>query len=275
MLNYTDYKKIVGIDVATATDEKILDAMVKKIATAEKSTIDTALLAEFLIKTRNYSVGDAGKHLGFTPSYVSALANKGQILRLTATEATLATVWAQVSKLTGKALSEHSALVAAADEDKRPALVTRQAQVSTIMTRLAEDTSPELVDKFVEKMDANQFITPAQVSANMQETANALGVTLPKNERAGAAINTVENSPNKVPTTKDALATLTNWETDRLDGSDPAHEFALSTEEIDQLEQIARTAIRSLGRAGLMASVLTVSEFTDLAVDKMANTINA
>jgi uncharacterized phosphosugar-binding protein len=182
-------------------------------------------LAEFLIKTRNYSVGDAGKHLGFTPSYVSALANKGQILRLTATESNLATVWAQITKLTGKALSEHSARVAAADEDKRPALVTRQAQVGAISTRLADNLTPELVDKFVEKMEANGFITPAQVSANMQETANALGVTLPKNERAGTAINTVENSANKVPTTKDALATLTKWEDDRVNGSDDQTPF--------------------------------------------------
>ena len=275
MLNYTDYKKIVGLDVATATDEKILDAMVKKIAVTERSTIDTALLAEFLIKTRNYSQTDAGKYLGFTGTYVASLANKGQILRLTATEATLSTVWAQITKLTGKALSEHSAQVAAADESKRPELVTRQAQVTAISTRLAENLTPELVDKFIEKMQANGFITPSQVSANMQETANALGVTLPKAERNGATVSTLDNSPTKVPTTRDALATLTNWETDRLAGSDPAHEFALSDEEIDQLEQIARTAIRSLMRAGLMASVLSVSEFTDLAVDKMANTVNA
>jgi len=275
MLNYTDYKKIVQIDVLTATDEKILDAMVKKIAVTEKSTIDTALLAEFLIKTRNYSQSEAGKHIGFAPTYVAMLANKGQILRLTATEATLSTVWAQITKLTGKALSEHSAQVAAADEDKRAELVTRQAQVTAISTRLAENLTPELVDKFVEKMTANGFITPSQVTANMQETANALGVTLPKAERKNAAINTLDNSPTKVPTTRDALATLTNWETDRLAGSDPAHEFALSPEEVDQLEQIARTAIRSLGRAGVMASVISVSEFTDLAVDKMANTVNA
>jgi len=275
MLNYTDYKKIVGLDVATATDEKILDAMVKKIAVTERSTIDTALLAEFLIKTRNYSQTDAGRYLGFTGTYVGSLANKGQILRLTATEATLSTVWSQITKLTGKALSEHSAQVAAADEDKRAELVTRTAQVAAISTRLGENHTPELVDKFVEKMQANGFITPSQVTANMQETANALGVTLPKAERNGATVSTLDNSPTKVPTTRDALATLTNWETDRLAGSDPAHEFALSDEEVDQLEQIARTAIRSLGRAGLMASVLSVSEFTDLAVDKMANTVNA
>jgi hypothetical protein len=36
MLDYTNYKKIVGLDVGTATDEQILATIVKKIATAEK-----------------------------------------------------------------------------------------------------------------------------------------------------------------------------------------------------------------------------------------------
>lgn len=252
---------LTGVDVSTKTPAQILALMVKKSELATSATIQLCVLGYVLIIENSYKVKEACDRLDLGESTVRAYSEKGRILAMAADATNADKMYAQLGALDMDTIRKMSAdLLNSKDRAGHVQKVSVRTQVAK---RLGKNATPEAIDALTDALIELGAVTPNQIRKQIADVATAMQVTLPPVTRE---TNSTEEAAAKVPTAAGALATLEKFEQDREQGSEGLG-FAITEEEATALIEAAKTAIRTLRRAGRHGAIAEIGMFLDESVE--------
>jgi predicted transcriptional regulator len=252
---------LAGFSVEDKTAEQILTLMVKKSKQVTEHSIALSAMAYVLLIDRSYNRKEAADKLEMSEASVSMYAKRGRVLSMSADKITALKIWNQIVVLTDKELDDLAAHLVTTEEPAQ--MVEDVTMRKVVVNRLGENASPEAVDTLVEGLKASGNTQPRAVRSAVADVAQAVGVTLPTVKRQ---TNSPDEAAGKVPTAAGALATLTKFEQDREAGSEGLG-FAITEEEATALIETAKTAIRTLRRAGRLGQVAEIGIFLNESVE--------
>ena len=248
---------LAGADLYTKTPAQILTLMVKKSEAATNATIQQCIMAYVLIIENAYKVTEACDRLDMSQPTMRAHSEKGRILALAATPVNAEKMYAQLGALDLDTIRKMSADLL--NKKDRAGYVQTVSVRTQVAKRLGKNATPEAIDLLTDALIKLGAVTPNQIRKQIADVAVASGVTLPPVTRE---TNSTEEAADKVPTAAGALATLTKFEQDREAGSEGLG-FAITEEEASALVETAKTAIRTLRRAGRLGQIAEVGIFAE------------
>jgi hypothetical protein len=254
MFDSASFRKATGVDL-NAGEAALVKGLTTAVSRTTSSEIATALLVRVLIVEHGWKVGESAAKVGLTATAATTAGNRGKVLWETGPESAHI-VWQHVKSLSGKVLGDLATTLRTLTTDTdRTAYVTRTGLADVARKRLAENSTPEKVERMVDAMLADGHRTPVAARDAAAGIAARLGIELPVVTRPGAAGAAAGGTQADVPTFDQAMMAALAAIAQAMEGADDDQPVMLTPAQSALADQVmgALAALSDIAKVHVIA----------------------